>query len=107
MPCWLHIQVAAAALVLLSLQQPLGAVAQQSGNATEAAALLAFRAALANSTALADWGTGGVCSWSGVACSVAGQVIKLWVSARSPYLCIFAPINGLCSACHAVALLWP
>ena len=70
------------ALLLAHMRGALTAAGDSSSsgsNATEAAALLAFRAALTSSEALADWGAGDMCTapWTGVVCSATGQVTKL------------------------------
>lgn len=69
-------------LVLSFLLPGLPAAAAQGQvpfNATEAAALLEFKAALLDSQALEDWADpGNMCAnWTGVQCSAAGQVTKL------------------------------
>lgn len=48
------------------------------GNATETAALLEFKAALVNSSAIADWDAAtDLCSWTGVTCNPSGHVSEL------------------------------
>ena len=56
------------------------ALAQSAANATEAAALLAFKAALTSASALADWDPAtDMCAagWTGVDCTAGGQVAAL------------------------------